>query len=129
TRQIMKDQLGELSPAEFHEATAKANVLVQLENLRTHPSVAAGLARGSLHLHGWYYRFETGEVFAYHPTRSRFVSVNEAEPVAAAPQAGPGGELPDRPGTPQGAWIAEGSQPDLGRFRYVSTNGHGQEGR
>jgi carbonic anhydrase len=30
----------------------KENVLVQLENLRTHPCVAAGLATGTLKLHG-----------------------------------------------------------------------------
>src|SRR5438874_9575613 len=109
TRQIMKDQAGQLPPAEFQEAAAKANVLVQLENLRTHPAVAAALRRGTLFLHGWYYRFESGEVFAYHPVRSRFESVLEVPPVAAAPQPLPVSELPDRPGTPAGARIAEES--------------------
>ncbi len=44
-----------------------ANVMVQLEQLRTHPSVAAAEARGALALHGWIYRFETGEVLEVVP--------------------------------------------------------------
>jgi carbonic anhydrase len=46
-------------------ATVEENILVQLENLRTHPSVAVALARDELKLHGWIYRFETGQVFGY----------------------------------------------------------------
>ena len=44
-------------------ATVEENVLVQLENVRTHPTVAAALGRKALSLHGWVYKFETGEVF------------------------------------------------------------------
>jgi carbonic anhydrase len=50
----------------------KENVRVQLENLRTHPAVAAALARGDLNLHGWVYKFESGEVYSYKPEESRF---------------------------------------------------------
>ena len=38
----------------------KENVLVQLDNLRTHPMVAAALATGRVKLHGWVYQMETG---------------------------------------------------------------------
>jgi carbonic anhydrase len=55
----------------------KENVLVQLENLRTHPSVAAGLAMGKLTLHGWVYQIETGGVFAYHPELRQFRRIEE----------------------------------------------------
>jgi len=54
-------------------ATVEENVLVQLENLRTHPSVAAALGRKALNLHGWVYKFETGQVFGYHPEDGQFV--------------------------------------------------------
>lgn len=59
---------------ESHRLTlaVKENVLVQLENLRTHPSVAASVARGDLNLHGWVYKFELGEVFSYKPDEQRF---------------------------------------------------------
>lgn len=42
--------------------TVAANVLLQLDHLRTHPAVAAAEGRGAVELHGWIYRFETGEV-------------------------------------------------------------------
>ena len=54
-------------------AAAEENVLVQLENIRTHPSVRAALARQELTLHGWVYEFETGQVCAYHPQDDQFV--------------------------------------------------------
>jgi len=52
---------------------AQENVLVQLENLRTHPAVAVGLAQGELTLHAWVYKIETGEVFAFDPPSGQFV--------------------------------------------------------
>ena len=51
---------------------AQENVLVQLENLRTHPAVAAALAAGELKLHAWMYKMETGDVFAYDPETGQF---------------------------------------------------------
>jgi carbonic anhydrase len=48
------------------------NVLVQIENLRTHPAVAAAMAAGELKLHAWVYKIETGEVFAYDPNSGQF---------------------------------------------------------
>lgn len=59
-----------------HEAREKVliqeNVLVQLEHLRTHPVVAAALASGEMRLHGWVYKMETGEVFAYDAKTGQF---------------------------------------------------------
>lgn len=57
------------------------NVLVQLENLKTHPAVAAALARGVLNLHGWVYKFQTGEVFAYDQEKGQFLPVTEVQNV------------------------------------------------
>jgi carbonic anhydrase len=41
------------------------NVVAQLKNLRTHPSVAARLEEGDLALHGWVYHIGPGTVTAY----------------------------------------------------------------
>jgi carbonic anhydrase len=64
------------------EARAKVliqeNVLVQLEHLRTHPAVAAALAAGELKLHGWVYKMETGQVFAYDAAAGQFVPLTHA---------------------------------------------------
>jgi carbonic anhydrase len=78
------DKSERLSPeesAELLNVTVQQNVLVQLENLRTHPAVAAALAQGKLQLHGWIYRIETGGVDVYDPQESRFISL------AATPRA------------------------------------------
>ncbi|MYR45752.1 carbonic anhydrase, partial [Streptomyces sp. SID5910] len=40
----------------------RANVLAQLTNLATHPSVARALAEGSVRLHGWVFDIATGGV-------------------------------------------------------------------
>jgi carbonic anhydrase len=38
------------------------NVLTQLENLRTHPAVGAGLAKGELQIQGWIYDIGRGAI-------------------------------------------------------------------
>jgi len=56
------------------------NVLVQLEHLRTLPVVASAISRGALKLHGWVYKFETGEIFAYDADKGQFESVGAGGP-------------------------------------------------
>lgn len=80
TRRIMKENYGHLSGAARVTATVEENVLIQLENLRTHPAVAARLSRGELNLHGWVYKIETGEVFAYDPGQGQFLPLVESVP-------------------------------------------------
>ena len=55
--------------------TIENNILLQLENLRTHPAVATAVARGVMHLHGWLYEFETGEVLVFHPETNTFLPI------------------------------------------------------
>lgn len=66
-------------------ATVQENVLVQLGHLRTHPAVAAALSRQALNLHGWVYKFETGQVFGYAPNDGQFVPIEGTS--FAAPSA------------------------------------------
>jgi len=44
------------------DALAFQNVITQLAHLRTHPSVAAHLAGGTLQVHGWIFNIGTGRV-------------------------------------------------------------------
>ena len=53
-------------------ALIHANVIAQLENLKTHPEVAAALARQSLELHGWFYDILTGTIETYNPADGKF---------------------------------------------------------
>jgi carbonic anhydrase len=72
TRRIIQANYPHLEGENRLTATIEENVLVQLENLRTLPSVAAKLAKRELHLHGWVYKIETGDVFAYDATEGQF---------------------------------------------------------
>ncbi|QDU36150.1 Carbonic anhydrase 1 [Maioricimonas rarisocia] len=85
TRRIMSETSGEVDdPARRLELAIEQNVLVQLENLRTHPAVAAAIARGDVRLHGWVYHFHTGDVTAYSAGHKRFVPLAEAASSAVA---------------------------------------------
>lgn len=80
TRRIMRDNYSHLEGERLLTATVEENVLVQLENLRTLPAVGSRLVRGDLHLHGWVYKIETGEVFAYDVENAQFVKLAEYSP-------------------------------------------------
>ena len=74
TRRIIEENYAHITDAAARmTVTVEENVLIQLEHLRTHPAVAAVLARKSLNLHGWVYKFETGQVFGYQPQDGQFV--------------------------------------------------------
>ncbi len=80
TRRILREKYSDRVDAELLTTAIEENVLVQLENLRTHPAVAAALALGKLKLHGWVFKIETGDVFAYDPACSEFLPVVEKPP-------------------------------------------------
>jgi carbonic anhydrase len=60
--------------AEFILEMTEANVVAQLKNLRSHPTVAARLAEGDLALHGWVYHIGSGDVTAYNETSRSFAA-------------------------------------------------------
>ena len=59
------------------------NVVAQIANLRTHPSVALALAQKRLRLHGWVYDIETGQVEALDGATGDFVPLSEHPDVSA----------------------------------------------
>ena len=84
TRRIMEENYSHIT--DFHERldrTVEENVLAQLENLRTHPTVAAAIGRKELELHGWVYKFETGEVFAFDPAIHDFAPLDQVVPAVS----------------------------------------------
>jgi carbonic anhydrase len=54
-------------------SAVQRHVLAQMERLRGHPSVAAGLEDGRLSLHGWFYAVDTGVVSVLQPRGGRFL--------------------------------------------------------
>lgn len=53
------------------------NVLLQMQHLRTHPSVAGAMARGALTLSGWVYDIARGDVLIFDEDEQRFLSLRE----------------------------------------------------
>jgi carbonic anhydrase len=53
------------------------NVVAQLENLRSHPTVAARLKEGDLALHGWVYHIGPGTVTAYNEESETFLPLGQ----------------------------------------------------
>lgn len=72
TRRIMREKYADREGSTLLNITIQENVLAQMENLRTHPVVASGVAQGKLKLHGWVYKIETGEVFGYDAENEQF---------------------------------------------------------
>jgi carbonic anhydrase len=53
------------------------NVMLQLQHLKTHPTVAVAMAKGEVTLHGWVYDIKTGEVSTYDEDTGAWISVEE----------------------------------------------------
>jgi carbonic anhydrase len=78
TRLIVKDRHPDLEGEPLVVEAGRANVLVQLDNLKTHPAVALRLAQGQLRLHAWIYTFEKGEMLSYDEATGEWGPLTEA---------------------------------------------------
>ncbi|MGF6770809.1 carbonic anhydrase [Paraburkholderia sp. GAS199] len=59
------------------DAMVKQNVVAQLSNIRTHPSVAVGIANKTLQLHGWFFDIESGGMLALDGRTGEFLPLLE----------------------------------------------------
>jgi carbonic anhydrase len=87
TRRIVLENYNHLEGTARLTATAQENVLVQIENLRTHPSVRSKLVRGEIAIHAWVYKIETGEVFAYDQESGQFLPFGRSDPPGSPPSS------------------------------------------
>ena len=65
------------------DSMVRENVIAQLANIKTHPSVRLALEQGRLALHGWVYDIETGSIDALDGATRRFVSLADHPNVCA----------------------------------------------
>ncbi|MGG4773520.1 carbonic anhydrase [Alcaligenaceae bacterium 429] len=63
----------------------RENVIAQLANIQTHPSVRLAIAEGRLTLHGWIYDIETGSIDAYDGLSMKFVPLADNVDTRVAP--------------------------------------------
>lgn len=64
-------------------AMVRENVIAQLANIQTHPSVRLALEEGRVTLHGWVYDIESGRIDAFDGRAGAFVSLAENPDVNA----------------------------------------------
>jgi len=72
-RFVVEENYAHLGAQERLAMLIEQNVVAQLANLGTHPSVASKLHKGELGLHGWVYDIATGAVKAYDRTSGQFL--------------------------------------------------------
>jgi carbonic anhydrase len=73
------------SERERVDSMVRENVIAQLANIRTHPSVRLALDRGRLALHGWVYDIESGSIDTLDGATGRFVSLADHPRACATP--------------------------------------------
>ena len=71
------------SPRDKLDGLVRENVIAQLANLRTHPSVALALEQGRMNLHGWVYDIEMGRIDALDGATRQFVPLSESPATVA----------------------------------------------
>ncbi|WP_273823397.1 MULTISPECIES: carbonic anhydrase [Pseudomonas] len=67
-------------------AMVRENVIAQLANIQTHPSVRLALEEGRVTLHGWIYDIESGRIDAFDGSTGTFVSLADHPQVHAVSQ-------------------------------------------
>lgn len=73
---IVRATAADLPPEQQMRLLLEQNVVLQLQHLKTHPTVAVALAKKELTLHGWVYDIKTGGVNAYNEERDAFEPVD-----------------------------------------------------
>lgn len=71
--EVIKERHG-CANLEHLEEMTEQNILLQIQHLKTHPSVNAKLLTGKLKIHGWIYRIETGDIACYDDKTNGFVT-------------------------------------------------------
>ncbi|MGR8949274.1 MAG: carbonic anhydrase [Gammaproteobacteria bacterium] len=74
--EVVKAKYGEAGPEQLLQVTEE-NVLLQLQHLRTHPSVAAKIANKEVALHGWVYHIENGMVTCFDEKQEAFIPLKD----------------------------------------------------
>ncbi len=73
-----------LGASERVRAISLENVLTQINHLRTHPSVAAAMARGEMALHGWFVDIHAGQILGLDGETGQFMPMREDQPLPVA---------------------------------------------
>jgi carbonic anhydrase len=81
---VVTDSYPELEDVQRTRAVSLENVVAQIAHLRTHPSVAAAIARSDIALHGWFVDIHAGLVLGLDGLTGRFLPLREDTPLPVA---------------------------------------------
>lgn len=84
-RRIVQDRYGHQEESVRLRRLVEENVMAQLVNLHTHPSVASRLLTGAVHLYGWVYEIGAGRIHAYDPATNAFLPLQPGDPFQDLP--------------------------------------------
>jgi carbonic anhydrase len=84
-RKIVRDRYAHLEGNELLTAAVEENVLVQLEHLREFSFVADRLKKNKLHVAGWVFKIETGQVFEFEPEAGQFLAIGSDRAQSSRP--------------------------------------------
>ncbi|MBE9137326.1 carbonic anhydrase [Nodosilinea sp. LEGE 07088] len=73
TRKLVEDHYSQLEKKDKLDLLVAQNVLTQIDNLQTYPSVRSKLHAGTVDIHGWIYQLETAQLLAYDDESKSFV--------------------------------------------------------
>jgi carbonic anhydrase len=62
-----------------HNQVSQANVLLQMDHIKSYPSVQSRIADGSLRVHGWWFDIAKADVYCFELSLGRFVLIDDKE--------------------------------------------------
>ncbi len=63
----------------LHNQVSQANVLMQMEHLKTYPYIKEKLEQHALRIHGWWFDIARADVYFYVPQLNKFVQIDETK--------------------------------------------------
>ncbi len=69
--------VGKQNKKTLYTATERFNIIEQLKNLMSYPTVKANVLEGKLFIQGWYYHIENGDLEYFDPIEHRFKLLEE----------------------------------------------------
>jgi carbonic anhydrase len=77
TLDLIRKNYSNLDQNEMFDVLLQENVLKQIENLKSHPSVAKRLFGNEVSVHAWIYRIEVGTVYAFNAAEEQFELISK----------------------------------------------------
>jgi carbonic anhydrase len=78
TRRLVLENYPHCDSEKMLKIAIEQNILTQVENLETYPVIRSKLHAGKLNIHAWIYEIESGVVFAYNASLSRFIPLEKS---------------------------------------------------